>query len=98
MIAAIVRDVPDWTLLPGETPPAVRRVLSRCLERIPDDRLHAVADARIELERTREAAEPTPRATRRVVAAAAAIAAALAGLVGGRFLRSHEPQPIQLSK
>ena len=38
-----------WALLPAATPPAVHRLLRRCLEKNSKDRLHDAADARIEL-------------------------------------------------
>jgi Tol biopolymer transport system component len=58
LIAAILNDEPDWSSLPAGTPPSLLRLLRRCLAKKPRDRLHHVADARIELE---EAVAP-PRA------------------------------------
>lgn len=49
-LAAVLRDPIDWSRLPAETPPALRRLLHRCLERDPARRLHSLADARLELE------------------------------------------------
>ncbi len=49
-IAAILERDPDWTALPALTPPAAHRVLRRCLEKNPTQRLHDIADARIELD------------------------------------------------
>ena len=43
------RDV-DFTALPATVPPAIRRLLRRCLERNPKNRLHDIADARLVLE------------------------------------------------
>ncbi len=51
-IAAIVKNEPDWSALPAETPAAARPLLRRCLEKDPHRRLHDMADARIELEET----------------------------------------------
>jgi serine/threonine-protein kinase len=56
-VAAVLRASPNFKVLPAETPPAVRRVLRRCLERDPDERLHDMADARLEIEEA--IAEPT---------------------------------------
>ena len=66
MLAAVLTREPDWSALPAATPVAVRRVLRRCLARDPKDRLHDVADARLELEE-QLAAEPrgTPKAASR---------------------------------
>lgn len=49
-LAAVLGAKIDWSLLPAGTPPAVRRLLSRCLERNPMRRLRDVGDARLELE------------------------------------------------
>src|SRR5205809_934816 len=43
-IAAIIERDPDWSALPAETPPAVRQLLRRCLEKDPQQRLHDIAD------------------------------------------------------
>ena len=56
-LAAILRDTPDWNLLPSDLPPGVGRLLRRCLRRDPAKRLRHIGDARIELE---EAAEEIP--------------------------------------
>jgi Tol biopolymer transport system component len=53
-IAAILHAEPDWNRLPADTPPHLRRLLRRCLNKDPRQRLHHVADARIEVE------EPDP--------------------------------------
>ena len=50
ILAAVREREPDWSLLPADTPAAVTRVLRRCLEKNADRRLHALADARIEIE------------------------------------------------
>jgi serine/threonine protein kinase/Tol biopolymer transport system component len=50
ILAAVLRAEPDWQELPPGTPPAVRRLLRRCLERDGNKRLHDVADARLEIE------------------------------------------------
>jgi Tol biopolymer transport system component/tRNA A-37 threonylcarbamoyl transferase component Bud32 len=55
-LAAIIEREPDWSALPPATPPAVSRLLRRCLEKDPKRRLHDIADARIELEEPVEAA------------------------------------------
>jgi eukaryotic-like serine/threonine-protein kinase len=49
-IAAVLRSDPDWSALPGATPPAVRRLLRRCLQRDPRRRLRDIGDARVEIE------------------------------------------------
>ncbi|MGB6852957.1 MAG: protein kinase, partial [Thermoanaerobaculia bacterium] len=49
-LAAVLRADIEWDELPDETPPAVQRLLRRSLERDPKQRLHSVADARLELQ------------------------------------------------
>lgn len=49
-LADVLRAPIDWKLLPPETPPAVRRLLERSLERDPKRRLRDIGEARIALE------------------------------------------------
>jgi eukaryotic-like serine/threonine-protein kinase len=58
IVAAVLTVDPDWSRLPHDTPAAVQRLLHRCLQKDRNRRLHAVADARIEIE---EAFLPLPR-------------------------------------
>jgi len=44
-LAAVLRADIEWGLLPADTPPPVRRLLERCLERDPKRRLRDVGDA-----------------------------------------------------
>ena len=41
---------PDWSALPADDAPAVRRLLRRCLEKDPKKRLRDIGDARIEID------------------------------------------------
>jgi serine/threonine protein kinase len=50
ILAAVVKDVPDWTSLPADTPPSVRRLLRRCVEKDPKRRLRDASDARLEID------------------------------------------------
>jgi serine/threonine protein kinase len=45
-IAAVLEREPDWQRLPASTPPSVRQLLRRCLQKDPNQRLTAIADAR----------------------------------------------------
>ena len=49
-IAAILERQPEWDRLPATTPPAVRRMLRRCLEKDLKRRLHDIADARLDID------------------------------------------------
>ena len=48
-LAAILEREPDWSALPKGTPPAVRRLLQRCLEKDLKGRLRDIGDARSEI-------------------------------------------------
>jgi eukaryotic-like serine/threonine-protein kinase len=50
VLAAVLRVEPDWSALPADTPPGVCRLLRRCLQRDCKQRLHDIADARLELD------------------------------------------------
>jgi len=49
-VAAILEREPDWSALPTETPPSVRALLRRCLQKDRAERLHDIGDARLELK------------------------------------------------
>ena len=90
-LAAVLKEEPDLETLPPTIPGSVRRVLRRCLQKNPKQRLHDIADARIEL--TEEESEEstvvvgTSSPTRSPIFAAlpwlvAAIAVVIAAWVG----------------
>ncbi len=49
-LAAIVHREPDWTALPTDMPSSVGRVLKRCLEKNPKQRLRDLGDLDFELQ------------------------------------------------
>jgi serine/threonine protein kinase/Tol biopolymer transport system component len=49
-IARILEREPDWQELPAGTSPKIRELLQRCLQRDHRNRLHDIADARIEID------------------------------------------------
>jgi len=89
-LASVITREPDWTALPVSTPPAVHRLLRRCLEKDRAHRLADIADARLEID---DALMPSSNTTdsnalprllrRRAVWAAggAAVALSIAGAV-----------------
>ncbi len=62
-LAAVLRQEPDWSLLPRATPRNVVRLLRRCLAKDARERLHHIADARIELQDIEQAEEGRRSAT-----------------------------------
>src|SRR5262249_28068406 len=72
------------------TPPAIRRVLKRALEKDPRERLHDIADARLELQGARSGDEApshqTPsRPTRKMFIGVAVTAARVASIATAAF-------------
>jgi serine/threonine-protein kinase len=61
-LAAVLRGQPDWDALPAETPAAIRRLVRRCLEKDPIQRLRHIGDGRIEIDSSES--EPLPAAAR----------------------------------
>ena len=64
-IAAILKTEPHWQALPDDTPPHIRSLLKRCLEKDPRHRLRDIGDAGLLLGDALsigEAAGPQPRA------------------------------------
>jgi serine/threonine protein kinase len=49
-LAAVLRADLQWSALPSDTAPAIRRLLRRCLARDRNERLHDIADARLEIQ------------------------------------------------
>ncbi|HLF57846.1 MAG TPA: protein kinase, partial [Thermoanaerobaculia bacterium] len=49
-LAGVLRADIDFAALPAGVPSAIRRLLGRCLDRNPKNRLHDIADARIVIE------------------------------------------------
>jgi hypothetical protein len=104
-LAAVLRQEIDWSALPEDAPPAVRKLLVRCLERDPRNRLHDAADARIELDEAggtepeAAGASPGPRRPSRTVWLPWAIAAAAlsVGAVAIWKARASRPEVARLS-
>jgi serine/threonine protein kinase len=59
-LAAVLHQDVDWAALPATTPPAVRRLLMRCLQKDEKNRLHDIADARLDVEDALADAGGTP--------------------------------------
>jgi serine/threonine-protein kinase len=50
ILASVVKLEPDWSALPPSTPPAIVRLMHRCLKKDRKQRLQAIGDARITIE------------------------------------------------
>ena len=90
---AIRGSEPDWNALPRGTPERLQRLIARCLRKDPRERLHDIADARLELEEIgSDRRATTPRLM--AVFVAAAIVALLA-VIGTLLWR--QPSSVRLS-
>jgi dipeptidyl aminopeptidase/acylaminoacyl peptidase len=105
-LAGVLKTEIDFAALPDETPPAIRRLLRRSLERNPKNRLHDIADARLVLEEVSRGEQEAPLAGAAAPAAprlskllrlwpAALFVAAAAGLLAGRYLAPAKEAPLR---
>jgi serine/threonine protein kinase len=51
-LAAVLEREPDWQVLPPATPPKIRDLLRRCMQKDSQHRLRDIGDARLEIEET----------------------------------------------
>jgi serine/threonine-protein kinase len=51
-LAAVIMKEPDWEALPATTPATIHRLVRRCLNKDPKQRLRDIGDARIAIEET----------------------------------------------
>jgi len=107
-LAGVISREIDLAALPKKVPPPIRRLLRRCLERQPRNRLHSMADARIVIDdvlagRVEEPA-PAQAAGRKglawTIALPALVAAALAGVLAGRSSAPEAalPTPVRMQR
>ncbi len=101
VIAAVIANEPDLTRLPASTPPAIRRLLARCLEKDARGRLRDMGEARVALERYRDNVEASgPVDSRapgfsRAVLWSTAVGAGLLGAALAYAARGPGSEPIQ---
>jgi eukaryotic-like serine/threonine-protein kinase len=93
IIAAVVKNEPEWAALPADTPAAIRTLLRRCLKKDPLQRVHDAGDARIEIEEALGASGaegPKGRAGLERVLLLSAIALLAVALLAQRFSPRNE--------
>jgi eukaryotic-like serine/threonine-protein kinase len=100
-LAAVLRAEPSWTAMPADAPASIRRLLRRCLQKDPQQRLQHIGDARLELaDAENEATAAVAPAPRRLwplgaaAAAGAAVAAALTAALGGARTMPPPERPV----
>jgi serine/threonine protein kinase/Tol biopolymer transport system component len=98
-IAAILDREPDWQRLPASIPPNIVRLTQRCLEKHPKNRLHDIADARLEIDDALSGRALTsvpmggkPAGTRHARWAVIALIGAVAGGLAVWNLRPADPE------
>ena len=100
-IAAVIKDEPDLDQLPADMPPAVRRLIARCLERDPARRLRDIGEARILLSGPLDVQAPpgagrtTVRRATWLAAGAAAVALVLLSAAAASWIT---PAPLPLRR
>jgi Tol biopolymer transport system component len=88
-LAAVLRQEIDWTTLPADTPANVRRLLRRCLDRDPKQRLRDIGEATIALDARDDApaaasaSASTARGTKRLALVVVGGVLMLAGAAAG---------------
>ena len=104
VIAAVLKEDPDWRVLPADTAPSVRRLLRRCLCKDVRGRLHDIADARLEIRDAQTGdAETATRAPGTVwlpwtlVGTFAVLSAVLAVLLGRSVTQRADSTPVYRS-
>ena len=106
MNAILREDPPDLAREAGDTPPALARVVQRCLEKSPAERfqsardlgfhLSALAGDSVQRSGAAAAVGARPKSSRGLVLAATAIAGAVAGLaLGWVLLRQTPVEPVR---
>ena len=94
--AAILTAEPDWSALPAATPPHVRRVLARVLQKDPKRRARDIADVRFELEGQADSqvVAPSQPHSARTWRASAILSTALVAVLGIWLAIGGRPEPI----
>ena len=84
-LAAVLHKEPDWSRLPASTPPSIRRLLTRALQKEPSSRLRDIGDARFDIQDARPGGpnetESFSSASRRQVVLRLVAAVAFGGLL-----------------
>ena len=98
VMAKVIEREPDFGALPATTPLSIRRLLHRCFEKDPKDRLRDIGDARFELKETvakerRDVAEIAPTKHSYLRPGAIAVAIIVITIVGGMLVMSRVRPP-----
>jgi serine/threonine-protein kinase len=97
-LAGILRGEPSWNAMPAATPRSIQRLVRRCLQKDPRERLQAIGDARIELADAlgapeHETALPVPSRSTASTFVPFAIASAVTAVLVGAAVWTLKPVP-----
>ncbi|HVH28778.1 MAG TPA: protein kinase [Vicinamibacterales bacterium] len=101
-LAFVITKEPEWSALPADVPPAIRKVLRRCLEKDRKRRFADIADVRLDIEDALNAvpdataaviAPPAGRSNRRLIAIGSLAAAAVIAIAFWSGQRRASPSP-----
>jgi eukaryotic-like serine/threonine-protein kinase len=107
LLASVLKDAPDWTSLPSETPDGIRKLLRRCLEKDRKKRIADAADVRLEIEDALAPASPAEATPLRaapnpgsrlnwILLASALVVIAVLAIPAARHLRETAPPEMRL--
>jgi hypothetical protein len=109
VLASVLKDEPDWSALPVDTPAPIRKLLRRCLEKDRKRRIDSATVARLDIDEAliapsvaeRVAASSTSSAPRERLVWMAALAVAVLGMIALavpalRYLRETSPPETSL--
>jgi serine/threonine protein kinase len=95
ILASVVKSDPDWTVLPADTPPGIRTLLRRCLQKDAAKRYRSAADIAIQIEdvgTTSSVAQTPSKAPRRWLLLGA-LACVVVGAIAGIAVWQLRPAP-----
>ncbi len=91
-LAWILEREPAWAALPGRTPRRIRELLASCLTKDAANRLHDIADARIEIAKALAQPEVSPHQDKGAFIAAVVVALVSTAVAFWSLGRSSEPE------
>ena len=104
IITSVMRDAPDWSTLPATTPPPIRTLLRRCLEKDPRNRAGHMSIARLEIDEVMTStgelvhtATTTPTRGLSYTAAALIAIACMGIAAGGAWMMRRPPDTVKRS-
>jgi Tol biopolymer transport system component len=99
-LATVLKLDPDWTALPAETPASIRRLIQRCLTKDRKQRLQAIGEARIAIDKSSNGASTEnaePVAAHRLWLPWSVAAVLAVGLAAVAFLHFSVRPPVPVA-